>query len=93
GKTSQGIVSNLGDDLIPKGVKYTLKALQAIDYDTLNTHKTKWVVDKELNFKIQSLMNNFLLKNSELLSNFRRKKFAVTVGDELPAARVSLMTS
>ena len=90
GKTSQGIVSNLGDDLIPKGVKYTLKALQAIDYDTVNTHNTKWVVDKELNFKIQTLMNNFLLKNSELLSDFRRKKFAVTVGDELPAGVLKL---
>ena len=90
GKTSQGIISSLGDDLIPKGVKYTLKALQAIDYDTINTHKTKWVVDKELNFKIQSLMNNFLLKNSELLSDFRRKKFAVTVGDELPAGVLKL---
>ena len=90
GKTSQGIVSNLGDDLIPKGVKYTLKALQAIDYDTLNTHKTKWVVDKELNYKIQTLMNNFFLKNSELLSNFRRKKFAITVGDELPAGVLKL---
>ena len=90
GKTSQGIVSSLGDDLIPKGVKYTLKALQAIDYNTVNTHKTKWVVDKELNFKIQTLMNNFLLKNSELLSDFRRKKFAVTVGDELPAGVLKL---
>jgi len=90
GKTSQGIISSLGDDLIPKGVKYTLKALQAIDYATINTHKTKWVVDKELNFKIQNLMNNFLLKNSELLSDFRRKKFAVTVGDELPAGVLKL---
>ncbi|MDC3050531.1 DNA-directed RNA polymerase subunit beta [Flavobacteriales bacterium] len=90
GKTSQGIISNLGDDLIPKGVKYTLKALQAIDYNTLNTHMTKWVVDKELNQKIQLLMNNFLTKNSELLSNFRRKKFSVTVGDELPAGVLKL---
>ena len=90
GKTSQGIISSLGDDFIPKGVKYTLKALQAIDYDSLNTHKTKWVVDKELNFKIQTLMNNFLLKNSELLSDFRRKKFAITVGDELPAGVLKL---
>jgi DNA-directed RNA polymerase subunit beta len=90
GKTSQGIMSNLGDDLISKGVKYTLKALQAIDYDTLNTRTTKWVVDKVLNVKIQTLMNNFLLKNSELLSDFRRKKFAVTVGDELPAGVLKL---
>jgi DNA-directed RNA polymerase subunit beta len=71
-------------------VKYTLKALQAIDYDTLNTRTTKWVVDKVLNVKIQTLMNNFLLKNSELLSDFRRKKFAVTVGDELPAGVLKL---
>ena len=90
GKTSQGILSNLGDDLIPKGVKYTLKALQSVDYDTVNTRTTKWVVDKVLNVKIQSLMNNFLLKNSELLSDFRRKKFAVTVGDELPAGVLKL---
>jgi len=90
GKTSQGIVSSLGDDLIPKGVKYTLKALQSIDFENINTIKTKWVVDKELNFKIQTLMNNYLLKNSELLSNFRREKFAVTVGDELPAGVLKL---
>ena len=56
----------------------------------INTHKTKWVVDKELNSKIQTLMNNYLLKNSELLSNFRREKFAVTVGDELPAGVLKL---
>tara|TARA_Y100000385_G_scaffold149812_1_gene155297 strand:- start:4699 stop:8514 length:3816 start_codon:yes stop_codon:yes gene_type:complete len=90
GKTSQGIVSLLGDDLIPKGVKYTLKALQAIDYETFNVRASKWVVDKELNAKVQLLMNNYLLKNSELLSDFRRKKFAVTVGDELPAGVLKL---
>ncbi len=90
GKTSQGIVSLLGDDLISKGVKYTLKALQAIDYETFNVRASKWVVDKDLNAKVHLLMNNYLLKNSELLSDFRRKKFAVTVGDELPAGVLKL---
>ena len=90
GKTSQGIVSILGDDLISKGVKYTLKALQSIDYETFNVRSSKWVVDKDLNYKVQTLMNNYLLKNSELLSEFRRKKFAVTVGDELPAGVLKL---
>ena len=90
GKTSQGIVSNLGDDLIPKGVKYTLKALQAIDYTSFNLRASKWVLDKELNTNVQTLMNNYLLKNSELLSDFRRQKFAVTVGDELPAGVLKL---
>ncbi|MGC6470442.1 MAG: DNA-directed RNA polymerase subunit beta [Flavobacteriales bacterium] len=90
GKTSQGIVSNLSDDLISKGVKYTLKALQSIDYQTFNANASKWVVDKELNAKVQLLMNNYMLKYSELLSDFRRKKFAVTVGDELPAGVLKL---
>ena len=90
GKTSQGIVSILGDDLISKGVKYTLKALQSIDYEIFNVRSSKWVVDKDLNNKVQTLMNNYLLKNSELLSEFRRKKFAVTVGDELPAGVLKL---
>jgi DNA-directed RNA polymerase subunit beta len=90
GKTSQGIVSNLGDDLIPKGVKYTLKALQAIDYTAFNVRTSKWVIDKDLNNDVQTLMNNYFLKNSELISDFRRQKFAVTVGDELPAGVLKL---
>ena len=90
GKTSQGVVSDLGDDLISKGVKYTLKALQAIDYDTLDANKTKWILDKGLNAKTESLMNNYFLKHSELLSELRRKKFAITVGDELPAGVLKL---
>ena len=90
GKTSQGIFSNLGDELIAKGVKFTLKALQAIDFDTLDVNKSKWILDKELNAKVASLMNNYYLKHSELLSELRRKKFAITVGDELPTGVLKL---
>ena len=90
GKTSQGLVSNLGDELIPKGVKFTLKALQSIDYPLLNNHKSKWVIDKSLNLKLQKLMNKYLLKNSKIISDFRRSKFSITVGDELPAGVLKL---
>ena len=90
GKTSQGVMSDLGDELIAKGVKYTLKALQAIDYDTLDANKSKWILDKELNAKAEALMNNYSLKYSELLSELRRKKFAITVGDELPTGVLKL---
>ena len=82
-------MSDLGDELIAKGVKYP-KALQAIDYETLDANKSKWILDKELNAKAEALMNNYFLKYSELLSELRRKKFAITVGDELPTGVLKL---
>ncbi len=90
GKTSQGISGGLGEDAIAKGVKYTLKALQAINYKTLDFRSSKWVVDKGLNSKVLFLLNNYLIKNSELVGEFRREKFAITVGDELPAGVLKL---
>jgi DNA-directed RNA polymerase subunit beta len=90
GKTSQGIINGLGEESISKGVKYTLKSLQALDFETLDYRSTKWVVDKELNSNVQTLLNNFLTKNSELQGEFRREKFVITVGDELPAGVLKL---
>ena len=90
GKTSQGIFNNLGEEAISKGVKYTLKSLQAIDFQSINYNVSKWVVDKNLNVDVQTLLNNYLTKNSELDGEFRREKFAITVGDELPAGVLKL---
>ena len=90
GKTSQGVINGLGEKSIAKGVKYTLKSLQALDFETLDYRSTKWVVDKELNANVQTLLNNYLIKNSELQGEFRREKFVITVGDELPAGVLKL---
>ena len=90
GKTSQGIFNNLGEEAISKGVKYTLKSLQALDFQSINYNGSKWVVDKNLNVDVQTLLNNYLTKNSELDGEFRREKFAITVGDELPAGVLKL---
>jgi DNA-directed RNA polymerase subunit beta len=90
GKTSQGVINGLGEKSIAKGVKYTLKSLQALDFEILDYRSTKWVVDKELNSNVQTLLNNYLTKNSELQGEFRREKFVITVGDELPAGVLKL---
>jgi len=88
GKTSQGIKDFLGTDLIAKGTKFTLKALQEIDY--LNVDPTKWTTDKNKNELIKRLLNNYLMRFKELEGEAKRKKFNLTIGDELPTGIIKL---
>ena len=90
GKTSQGLSGALGEELIPKGVKFTQKALQAIDFQSLDLRKSKWVVDKSLNDQVLELLNNYYSKHSEFVGEFRREKFSIIVGDELPTGVLKL---
>ena len=84
GKTSQGLVTRLGETVLKKGTKFTLKGLQSINFESLDLLVTKWSVDSQLNNDVKTLLNNYILKNSEVTGDFRREKFSITVGDELP---------
>jgi DNA-directed RNA polymerase subunit beta len=88
GKTSQGVKDYFNTDLIPKGVKFTQKQLQMIDY--LNVNPGKWTTDKDKNDMIYSLVNNFIMKYKEAEAVARRKRYNVTIGDELPAGILQL---
>ena len=84
GKTCQGVQNDLGEDILPKGKKYTLKMLAAVeDY----THLTKgsWTTTKETNELIADLIHNYKIKENDLQGALRREKFTISVGDELPA--------
>jgi DNA-directed RNA polymerase subunit beta len=89
GKTSQGVQNDLGEDVFPKGKKFTLKMLNSVtDY----THLTKgsWTTDTDLNALIGELIHNYKIKVSDLQGSLRRNKFTITVGDELPAGILKL---
>lgn len=88
GKTSQGVTNNFKEVVIPKGTKFTVKALQGLDY--ININPNKWTTDDETNTLIKTLLHNFHIKYNDLLGVFKRKKFALTVGDELPTGIVQL---
>ena len=88
GKTSQGVKDYFNTDLIPKGVKFTQKQLQMIDY--LNVNPGKWTTDKDKNDMIYALVNNFIMKFKEAEAVARRKRYNVTIGDELPAGILQL---
>jgi len=88
GKASQGVKNYLNEDVVPKGTKFTLKILQGIDY--LSVHPLKWTTDKQRNETIRQLLQNYLIKYKEIEGDYRRKKYNVTIGDELPIGIVQL---
>jgi DNA-directed RNA polymerase subunit beta len=88
GRTSQGVKNYLSVEVIGKGVKFTQKTLQDIDY--LNINPNKWTTDKEKNDLIKELLHNYLMKYKEIDADYKRKKYNLTIGDELPAGIVQL---
>jgi DNA-directed RNA polymerase subunit beta len=88
GKTSQGVKNYLNQDVIPKGTKFTLKLLQNINY--LNINPNKWTTDKRKNDTIKLLLHNYLIKYKEIDSFYKRMKYNISLGDELPAGIIQL---
>ena len=83
GKTSQGVKDFLGTEIIPKGSKFSAAMLRDIDFDTVNL--SKWTNDAHKNDMIRATIVNYLRKAKELDAQLRRKKFDISIGDELPA--------
>jgi len=89
GKTCQGVVNELGEVVIPKGKKFSQKQLNAIDdYSVISTDG--WTTEKEKNTLVKDLIHNFNIKLNDLKGVLRRKKFTLSVGDELPAGILKL---
>jgi len=88
GRTSTGVYNNFKEMIIPKKVKFTQKALSAIDY--MNVNPTKWTTDPEINDCIVKLVHNYNLKCKEINGIYSRKKNVASVGDELPNGIVQM---
>ena len=84
GKTCQGVQNDLGEEVLPKGKKYTLRMLSKVDDYTHLTRGT-WTTTDETNRLIADLIHNYKIKENDLQGALRREKFTISVGDELPA--------
>ncbi|PZW38863.1 MULTISPECIES: DNA-directed RNA polymerase subunit beta [Mesonia] len=89
GKTAQGVKNDLGEDVLPKGKKYTLKMLNSVDDYTHLTQGT-WATDDHTNALVADLIHNYKIKENDLQGNLRREKFTISVGDELPSGIIKL---
>ncbi len=89
GKTSQGIFNDLGEEIFPKGKKFTLKMLNAAD-DYAHLVAGKWSADAKTNNIVSQIIHNYKIKENDLQGSLRRQKFTISVGDELPPGIIKL---
>ena len=82
-KVSQGIKDYSNAEIITKGSKFTIAALKNLDYEGIQS--SGWTEDEHTNFLIQQLIMNFIRKYKQMDAELKRKKFAITIGDELPS--------
>jgi len=89
GKTSQGVNNDLSEEIIGKGVKFTTKLLQSVE-DYVNVSGADWTVDSDRNDLVKQLIHNYKIKYNDLNGVKNREKFAISIGDELPAGIIKL---
>ncbi len=85
---SAGVFNNFKEEIIKKGTKFNSKNLMAIDFSIVNP--TNWTADLALNTLIGRVIHNFNIKANDMLGTYKRKKFHISVGDELPAGIIKM---
>jgi DNA-directed RNA polymerase subunit beta len=86
--SSTGVSNNFGEVLIGKGAKFNSKNLATIDY--LNVNPLGWTGDAKVDDLINVLLHNYSIKYNEELGRYKREKFNISIGDELPAGVLKL---
>jgi DNA-directed RNA polymerase subunit beta len=85
---ASGVFNNYKEEIIKKGTKFNQKNLISVDYSIVNP--LNWTSESDINQLIIRLLHNFNIKANDLLGIYKRKKFHISVGDELPAGIVRL---
>ncbi len=83
-----GVFNNFKEEILKKGVKFTEKNLAIIDFSIVNPYD--WTKDADVNKLIQRVLHNHSIKANDLLGAYKRKKFQISVGDELPTGIVKM---
>ncbi|MDE6696873.1 MAG: DNA-directed RNA polymerase subunit beta [Muribaculaceae bacterium] len=82
-QVSAGVKDFLGDEIVAKGQKFNGVNWADFKYETVNL--SNWTDDARINGMVMKLVTNYLRKYKEIDSELRRKKFDITIGDELPS--------
>ena len=83
GKTSLGVKDTIGTEIIAKGTKFSKSLLDSLSYASLQLND--WTNDEHTNLLIRTLVLNYLKKYNKMDAVLKRRKFAITIGDELPS--------
>ncbi len=88
GTKSKGVFNNYKEEILKKGIKFSQKNLMTVDFAIVNPYD--WTADADTNKLIQRVLHNYSIKANDLLGSFKRKKFQISVGDELPNGIVKM---
>ncbi len=83
GKQSQGVKDFLDTEVVAKGNKFTMEVLKNIEYDSVNL--SRWTNNDHINQMIRQCVMNYLRKSKGIIAELRRRKFDLSIGDELPS--------
>ena len=86
--TSLGVKDNIGTEVIAKDAKFTASLLSGIDF--MSVQLSNWTSDEHINGLIRQLVINYLKKHNIMDAVLKRKKFAITIGDELPSGIIQM---
>ncbi len=86
--TCSGIKDNLGTEVIVQGAKFSKSVLSSIDFSSVQL--SHWTDDDHINHLIQQLVINYMKKYNIMDAALKRKKFALTIGDELPSGIIQM---
>ncbi|MBR0488728.1 MAG: DNA-directed RNA polymerase subunit beta [Prevotella sp.] len=88
GMTSQGIKDYSDAEIVTKGTKFTATILKNLDYEGIQS--SGWTSDEHKNSLIQQLIMNFIRKYKLMDAEMKRRKFAITIGDDLPSGIIQM---
>ena len=87
-RSSLGVTNNFGEMQIGKSAKFNAKNLAGLDYQNINP--LGWTGDDQIDNQINILLHNYNIKFNEELGRYKREKFNISIGDELPAGVLKL---
>ncbi|MEZ5007920.1 MAG: DNA-directed RNA polymerase subunit beta [Chitinophagales bacterium] len=87
-KASQGIENLYGEEILPKGTKITERSLAGVDF--LEVNPKGWVKEEDISSSLNVLLHNYTIRVNEELGRYKREKFNITIGDELPSGVLKL---
>ncbi|MBL7773658.1 MAG: DNA-directed RNA polymerase subunit beta [Chitinophagaceae bacterium] len=85
---SAGVTNHYGEIVLGKKAKFTQKAIKSIDFETVNP--LNWTTDEKMNDLVNQLLHNYNIRYNEEIGRYKREKFNITIGDELPSGVLKL---
>jgi DNA-directed RNA polymerase subunit beta len=87
-KNTKSVKSIYGEMIVPTGTRFSQQLLKELDYSAVDY--TNWTEDAHTNSLIARLLHNYSIKVNEEVGRYKREKFNISIGDELPAGVLKL---